>query len=150
MKTLVQSFALLLLVLGTSRLASAQNIPNNGFENWATTNTVEAPVNWQTTDNILAAINHAPAGSYYNTGTVTKVTDAHSGLYAAKLTSQSLPTNSGGSVVLPGYLVLGNRVTTDAQYNFYGACRTRPGPPRCSFTTSLRAPAQLPTRQPFR
>ncbi|MVN78310.1 T9SS type A sorting domain-containing protein [Hymenobacter sp. HMF4947] len=109
MKAIFYSFAML-LVLGVCHSASAQSFPNNGFETWATPNTVvEAPTGWQTTDLILAYLNQIPANNYYNTQTVTKITDVHSGSFAAKLSTLSLPTTSGGSVTVPGLLVLGSK-----------------------------------------
>jgi len=94
-------------LLLASQPALAQSIPNNGFETWATPNgAVEAPATWLTTDLILAFFNNIPANNYYDTGTVTKTTDAHGGSYAAQLNTLSIPTQNG-SVLLPGVLVLG-------------------------------------------
>jgi len=103
------------LGLGSGLLAArpapvqAQAIPNNNFENWARPNgVVEAPATWLTTDLILAFFNNIPANNYFDTGTVTKTTDAHGGSYAAQLNTLSIPTQSG-AVLLPGVLVLGTK-----------------------------------------
>jgi hypothetical protein len=109
-------YVLVGLLALTTGLASAQNFPNNGLEVWNTTTGGEKPANWQTTDNILDFLVGAPAGSF-QTGAVTKTTDAHSGSFAAKVTTVGVPTTSGGSVPFPGFLVLGNRVVIDADDN---------------------------------
>jgi hypothetical protein len=101
-------FTWVLLLAWGGRAATAQTIPNGNFENWAGTNGApEAPTGWLTTDFILGYYNNVPAGSYFDTGTVTKSTDVHGGSFAAKISTLSLPTNGGGSVVHPGWLVLG-------------------------------------------
>lgn len=93
-----------LAALGTA--AVAQTIPNNGFDTWADRSGNDAPAGWLTSDDYLAAATNNPPGSF-ETGTVTKSTDTHSGAFAAKLTTLNLPTTSGGTVPFPGILILG-------------------------------------------
>ncbi len=84
--------------------ALAQQLANNGFENWTTMNALERPQNWQTTDDILRE-------SYslrVLTETVSKTTDSHSGRFAAKLETRDV--SQLGAVA--GYLILGNRLNT--------------------------------------
>ncbi|MGI4883388.1 MAG: T9SS type A sorting domain-containing protein [Janthinobacterium lividum] len=107
MKTLFRmSFALGLLGAGLAT-AHGQTIPNGGFETWAARNAVDSPTGWLTTDELVAAI--SPIS--FATGTFTKVTDAHSGTYAARLESKTTPL-----AVAPGALVVGSKVgpTTSA------------------------------------
>jgi hypothetical protein len=123
-------FTWLLLLAWGSRVATAQTIPNGNFEAWAAPNgTPEAPTGWLTTDFILGYYANIPAGSYFNTGTVAKSTDLHGGSFAAKISTLSLLTNTGGTVVHPGWLVLGAR---PGLYDYAGLpnagapCTTRP------------------------
>jgi hypothetical protein len=99
------TFLSLCLLLGASP-AHAQAISNGNFETWAPSFGVEAPTGWLTTDDVYAFYYLDPRGSY-KFGAVSKSTDAHGGTYAAKLTSTAVQTTSGGSVVVPGELVLG-------------------------------------------
>jgi hypothetical protein len=139
MKPFFYSPCLLLLVLAT-RPVSAQAIPNNGFELWTTTaNSVEKPTNWQTTDDILTSISAPPAGYYYNTGTITKSTDAHGGSYAISLATLTLGTGAN-TTQIPGFIVLGNRVKTDAQSNVYAGLPYTARPTQMQFYYKLTGP----------
>jgi hypothetical protein len=101
MKTLFRmSFALGLLGASLAT-AQGQTIPNGGFETWAARNGVDSPTGWLTTDELVAAI--SPIS--FATGAFTKVTDAHSGTYAARLESKA--TLLG---VAPGALAVGAKV----------------------------------------
>jgi len=111
-------YALFSLALAAGYTAQAQALPNLNLETWATRNGQEAPTNWQITEDIIAAISNQPA-SAYNFGTVKKTTDAHGGTYAAQLITSNVQATNGNNVQLPGYLVLGNRVQLDANYNIY-------------------------------
>lgn len=130
------------LWLGSALSTAAQTLPNGNLETWSnpyplgTSAGPDVPTNWQTTDDILSAINKLPKGSY-NTGTVTKTTDAHGGSFAAKLSTLSLPTNSGGTVNVPGYLVLGNRVRVDAASNIYSGLPFAARPTQLQFYAKL-------------
>lgn len=108
--------ASLLFLLAFGRAATAQNVANNGFETWATRNGVEAPTGWLTTDDMYAYYTQLAPGSY-NLGAVVKSTDSHSGSYAAKLITTSVPTNSGGSVLVPGTVILGAKA---GDYTYFG------------------------------
>jgi len=135
MKQLLYSALLLIgLLLGITCPGSAQAIPNNSFDTWATRGTIEAPTNWLTSDDILSFINQQGQGAF-NTGTVTKSTDAHGGTFAAKLTTITTPATTTNIAILPGLLVLGNKTgvltfrglplggspypTRPTQFNFY-------------------------------
>ena len=87
----------------------AQTIPNLDFETWATRNTIEAPTNWQTTDDVVHNLILAQLGlnTYLNTSTVTKVSSAHGGAYAASLTTRAVTGISG---LLSGILILGTKL----------------------------------------
>jgi hypothetical protein len=115
MKTLIYAITLACSSLATLG-ATAQTITNAGFENWATRNIAEAPANWLTFDDILA---FEDPGYVYNTGVVTKSTDAHSGSFAAKLTNISFQDNNGASFVQEGVLVLGTKIGNNAYYEGY-------------------------------
>ena len=114
MKVLFYSFCVLALL---ARTAAAQAVTNGDFETWATpTSTkVEAPANWLTADLILAFINQIPATNFYDTKTVTKSTDAHSGSFAASLNTLTLKNTAGASLVFPGFMVLGGRAGSRSQ-----------------------------------
>ena len=137
MKPFFYSFTWLLAL--TAHLASAQNFPNNDLESWSTRNGVEKPTNWQTTDDILDFITGEPAGSF-QTGAVAKVTDAHGGAFAAKITTVGVPTNSGSTVPFPGYLALGNRVVLDASGNVFAGLPYTSRPTQFQFYYKLSGP----------
>jgi hypothetical protein len=107
MKFLYRMLLLTGWLAGQGFVATAQNVPNNGFETWASPTTVEQPANWRTTDDIIAYFNGGNA-SNYNIGSVTKSTDVHGGSFAAKLTTVSVPANNG-NVTLPGILIAGTK-----------------------------------------
>jgi hypothetical protein len=139
----VRYFTWLLLLAWGTRAATAQTIPNGDFEQWASTGGApEAPTGWLTTDFILGYYNNVPAGSYFNTGTVAKGTEAHGGSFAAKISTLSLPTTTGSTVLHPGWLVLGAR---PGHYDYAelpnaGApCATRPT--QLQFYYKLSGPA---------
>lgn len=113
MKLLFYSLCALALL---ARPAAAQTISNAGFETWAIRDSIEAPAGWLTTDDVFAYYVRKPTGTF-NLGTVTKSTDAHSGSYAAKLTTTREPLTTGGSTLVQGILVLGAEV---GKYNFFG------------------------------
>ena len=136
-------YALAWLLALTTHWASAQTIGNGTFETWANpygSGAAESPTGWLTTDDLLSYFNNDPRGSY-NTGTVTKSTDARGGAYAAKLTTVSVPTNSGAAI-LPGYLLLGAKTGV---YEYYGLpiggapCAGRPT--QLTFSYKLSGPA---------
>lgn len=144
MKTLFYACFLTLF----SQLATAQNVPNNGFENWATTaNSIEKPVNWQTTDDLLGSIYPGPAGSYFDTKSVTKSSDAHGGRYAARLSTVSLTNTMGATIQLTGYMALGNRVRVDAANNVYSGLPYTARPTQMQFYYKLTGPGAA-TDQP--
>lgn len=99
-------YALFSLALAAGYTAQAQAIPNNGFETWATRNGAESPVNWLTTADVYGYYYESPA-SNFQLGSVTKSTDAHGGSFAAQLTSTTASATGGGTVVVPGELILG-------------------------------------------
>ena len=101
MKALFRTSLLAAVVSGAFSTAHGQAVANGGFETWADRSGVDAPTGWLTTDDIAFAL----AGFNISTGTYTKVTDAHSGTYAARLESKS--TLLG---VVPGALVLGSKI----------------------------------------
>jgi len=142
MKHLLYCTCLLLAAL-LARPAGAQNIGNGTLETWATpygTGSAEVPTGWLTTDDLLAYFSNVARGSY-NTGTVTKSTDARSGSYAAKLTTTSVPT-TGASVVLPGYLLLGDKTGVYEYYGIpIGGAPTTGRPNRLTFNYKLTGPA---------
>lgn len=105
MKPFIYSAWLLIMAL-VVRPAAAQTIPNGTFESWATRSTAEAPTGWLTQDDVLAAVY---PGYTFNTGTVTKSTDAHGGSFAAKLTNISFGSGTS-AVVLEGFMVLGQKL----------------------------------------
>ncbi|MCW3077291.1 MAG: hypothetical protein JWO32_1900 [Bacteroidetes bacterium] len=75
-----------LFVFFSLHLLKAQSVPNGGFESWQV-NTYENPVNFQTS-------NYEQKNGF-NTGlNAVKTTDAFSGQYAIKLTTQGTGTNS--------------------------------------------------------
>jgi hypothetical protein len=139
----VRYFTWLLLLAWGTRAATAQTIPNGDFEQWASTGGApEAPTGWLTTDFILGYYNNVPAGSYFNTGTVAKGTEAHGGSFAAKISTLSLPTTTGSTVLHPGWLVLGARpgLYDYAELPNAGApCATRPT--QLQFYYKLSGPA---------
>ena len=98
MSTLKQFGLLFALACACLRLSAQATIPDGDFENWTpgTAGQFEEPSsNWWTSLNALKLLG-APA-------TVVKTTDAHSGTYAAKLTSAQWNT-----LLLPGLLVCGD------------------------------------------
>jgi hypothetical protein len=128
-------------LVGQGLVATAQNIPNNGFETWASPSTVEQPAGWRTTDDIVAYYSGGNA-SDYNLGAVTKSTDVHGGSFAAKLTTVNVPTTTG-NVLLPGILLagtkLGGRYTIDG-YPLGGVPYTA-RPTQIQFYYKLTGPA---------
>ena len=114
MKTIVYAAGLLLLGL-VSRSAAAQAIPNGTFETWATRSTAEAPASWLTQDDVLAAVY---PGYTFNTGTVTKSTDAHGGTFAAQLSNIAFGSGTTATV-LNGFMVLGQKLGGEASYGDY-------------------------------
>ena len=141
MKHFLYTTCLLLAAL-LARPASAQTIGNGTLETWTTpygAGSAEAPTNWLTTDDLLAYFTNVARGSY-NTGTVTKSTDAREGSYAAKLTTTSVPT-TGASVVLPGYLLLGAKTGVYEYYDIpIGGAPTAGRPNRLTFSYKLTGP----------
>lgn len=139
----VRYFTWLLLLAWGTRAATAQTIPNGNFEQWASIGGApEAPTGWLTTDFILGYYNNVPAGSYFSTGTVAKGTEVHGGSFAAKISTLSLPTTTGGAVLHPGWLVLGARpgLYDYAELPNAGApCTTRPT--QLQFYYKLTGPA---------
>jgi hypothetical protein len=136
-------FTWLLLLAWGSRAATAQTIPNGDFERWASPGGApEAPTGWLTTDFILGYFSSLPPGSYLNTGTVAKGSEVHGGSFAAKISTLSLPTTTGGTVLHPGWLVLGAR---PSPYEYAGLpnagapCTTRPT--QLQFYYKLTGPA---------
>lgn len=115
MKVLFYSFCVLALL---ARTAAAQTVTNADFETWATSPStkVEAPANWLTADLILAFTNQIPATNFYDTKTVTKTTDAHSGSFAASLNTLTLTNTAGASLIFPGFMVLGSRPGSRSQF----------------------------------
>lgn len=101
--TILTSLCLVALLVTSGR---AQAITNANFETWASPYGTEAPTGWLTTDDVYSYYYGDTRGSY-QLGAVSKSTDAHGGSFAAKLTSTAVSTNSGGSVVVPGEVVLG-------------------------------------------
>jgi len=102
MKALLRTGLATSLLLATLASAQAQTIPNGGFETWALRNSVEAPTGWVTTDDVAAAL----VSTAFATGTYTKVTDAHSGTYAARLESKNTPLG----IVVAGAVGIGSKV----------------------------------------
>ena len=141
MKHLLYCTCLLLAAL-LARPASAQTIGNGTFETWSTpygTGSAEVPTNWLTTDDLLAYFSNVARGSY-NTGTVTKSTDARGGSYAAKLTTTSVPTASG-SVLLAGYLLLGAKTGVYEYYDLpIGGAPSTGRPTQLTFSYKLSGP----------
>lgn len=139
MKTLAYSIALACSCLAVQS-ATAQTIPNANFETWATRGSAEAPTNWLTLDDILAA---EDPGYVYNTGVVTKSTDAHSGSFAAKLTNTSFKDNNGASFVQEGVLILGTRLKLTPTYEGYpiGGIPSTTRPKQFQFFYKLTGPA---------
>jgi hypothetical protein len=82
---------------------TAQQLPNNGFENWHTFFSSEAPDYWTGT-NQMAAIG-APAG-------IEPTTDAHSGTYAAKFSTIVMDV-LGEAVLYPSVLYINSMPETD-------------------------------------
>jgi hypothetical protein len=109
-------YALLGLALAASHAASAQTIPNAGFETWATRNGAESPTGWLTDADVYGYYAQI-AASNFQIGSVTKSTDAHGGSFAAKLTSTNDQDNGGNTIVVPGELVLGTKTGT---YSYQG------------------------------
>lgn len=94
----MQKLVLILCALISLEL-SAQQIPNNSFEDWQPelNGTYDEPGgNWWATLNFLRGF--GPSAPI----TVNKTTDAHTGQYAAEIT-----TGEFGSFVVPGLLVCG-------------------------------------------
>lgn len=78
-------------------LSNAQNLPNNGFENWVNAST---PQNW--------AVNYSGTLSGVVPLTFSfgvRTLDAHSGTYALKVSPALLPV---GSITMPGFIQLGS------------------------------------------
>ncbi len=115
MKSVVYLTGLLCFLL-IGRAASAQALTNAGFETWGTRGIAEAPANWLTLDDVLLFEN---PGNTFNTGTVTKSADAHSGSFAAKLTNISFNDGQGGTFVQEGALLLGTKIRGRAYYEGY-------------------------------
>lgn len=87
-----------LAFIGTTTVQAQGQIPDGDFENWTAGSGgqfEEPSSDWWTTLNTLKLLG-APV-------TVTKTTDAHSGTYAAKLTSAQWNT-----ILIPGLLVSGD------------------------------------------
>lgn len=81
--------------------AQNQNLTNGGFENWTNVNVYQLLDNWFTYNQ------YAVWGS--STTPVAKVTDAHSGNFAAKISSFVMFSGSGNPVdTLPGFLMYGD------------------------------------------
>jgi hypothetical protein len=134
------SFYALTWLLGFSaQLANAQNFSNNGLESWNGRAGVEKPINWQTTDDILDFVSRSPAGSFYS-GAVTRTTDAHSGAFAALLTTVRVPINGGSTTPVAGYIVLGNRVVVDANNAILGGLPYASRPTQLQFYYKLSGP----------
>jgi hypothetical protein len=97
MKTI---FIFLFFWVGASSISGQTSIPESGFENWIQQTSYEEPAgNWWTSLNQLKSLG-GPV-------TLTKASDPHSGLFAAKL-----ETLAWGTFILPGLLVSGRFVVT--------------------------------------
>lgn len=97
-KTLLAS----MVVLTVAGSASAQTIPNAGFETWVDQMIYEEPENWATFNAALMAAPDADAP-------VSKSTDAHTGIYAARVANQIGDFNDDGdNDTLAGLLFTGH------------------------------------------
>lgn len=92
-----------LLLIGTvaiSSLATAQSLTNGGFESWTTVGTYEEPNGWATF-NIVSGFSGMPVPT-------TKLTDAHSGMYAARIETIAADFDGNGITdTLPGIIYNG-------------------------------------------
>ena len=108
MKKLLLTTLAALVGLTTLAPATAQTtFTNSNLETWETRNGAETPANWLTTDDIVRALSPI----VFQTGTVTKTTDAHGGSFAARLENKAIPLVG----VVPGVLVLGKDLGPDPQ-----------------------------------
>lgn len=93
MRKITLFLTLLLFILQSN----AQNLPNNGFENWVNAST---PQNWAVNyTGTLSGI--VPLSFSFGVRTL----DAHSGTYALKVSPALLPV---GSITMPGFIQLGS------------------------------------------
>jgi hypothetical protein len=73
--------ALLLSAILITACLAAQNIPNNGFENWVMVkDSFETPAHWVTNDMLTHKLNRK-----YKGHSVSKTDESHSGKYAVKI-----------------------------------------------------------------
>ena len=77
---------------------NAQYLTNGGFESWSNQIIYQTPNNWFTFNQIALGATPTP---------VTKVTDAHSGSFAAKLSSTVI-SFGGSSDTIPGFMIYGD------------------------------------------
>jgi hypothetical protein len=83
----------------------AQTVTNGGFESWTVRNSTESPTDWLTADNIASAATGIAIPTA--AGTYTKTTDAHTGVYAARLETKATAQGAASGAVSVGtrYLV---------------------------------------------
>ena len=79
--------------------ATAQTIPNNGFETWINHGHYDDPQYWDTPNQEVCLF------LFLYTTVVSKSTDYQSGNFSAKLETKQLPVVG---VVVPGVITLGN------------------------------------------
>lgn len=96
----MKQFFLLAVILVVSLSFKAQISTNLGLDSWQSVNGYEEPTNGWSTLNELKNLLPFGAGPV----TVTKTTDAHSGAYAAKLTTDKI---SGVNTLIGGLLATG-------------------------------------------
>ena len=99
----------LILLMSAAVFASAQILPNPGYEEWMPFTGYENPQYWDTPNSYT---------SLAGVQVVTKSTDAHSGDYSALLESKNVfgPSNSPGLLTLADFVV---DITTGS-YSFIG------------------------------
>lgn len=77
---------------------NAQYLTNGGFESWSNQIIYQTPNNWFTFNQLAIGATPTP---------VAKVTDAHSGSFAAKLSSTVI-SFGGSSDTIPGFMIYGD------------------------------------------
>jgi len=112
---------MLYMLIATCTTNAQDTIPNPGFENWTPGGNYEEPDSWFTLNQ---------GTSIAGVETVTKTTDAHSGIYAIRLETKDVATETvpGTAVsgvfnpltleVDPGFDIPGNPITLTGWYKY--------------------------------
>jgi hypothetical protein len=131
----MQRFFFTLLTFFAALSTQAQQAVLQGtLENWAPRPpAAQAPTGWLTTDDLVEAL----AGVRIPTGAVTRSTASRSGMYAAQLTTTTVPLLGA----VPGAIVLGTRFNLSSDFDIPAGMPYTSRAARLEFYYTLTGPA---------